>query len=249
MHAGGPVEAVLRRAADGLGLPVATGEAFERPGWLRLPGSGPDGAADPVRRPRSALKKRRRLTNEAGSVDLVERTGDPGVAQELLALEASGYKSGQGIAMRNNPGEPEWFAAMCEAFASEGRLVALSVVAGDRPVATKVAVTADDEVYLCVTAYDEAYAPFSPGIQLHYDTIDFLARSGLRRIDTCTYAGNETENDIYPDRIAVATLLVGLGSPVEASLLRALPAARRLRNRLRARTGDRTGDRTGTPTG
>ncbi len=235
MHAGGPAAGVLRRAAGALHLPLATGEEFERPGYLQLPVAAPGGEPAPVRRPRTTQKKRRRLAAQVGAVELVDRSADPGVAAELVALEADGYKAGAGIAMRTWPGEPEWFSAMCASFAAEGRLVALSVVAGDVVTATKVAVRAGDEVYLCVTTYDEAYAYGSPGIQLHYDTIDFLARAHVRRIDTCTYAGNDTEADIYPDRIPVATYLVGLGSPVERALLGALPAARQVRARVRAR--------------
>ena len=83
--------------------------------------------------------------------------------------------------------------------------------------------------FLCITTYDEAFSAYSPGAQLHYDTMDVLARAHFRKIDTCTYAGNESLAYLYPDRIPMATFLVGLGSPVERALLGALPAARRAR--------------------
>lgn len=233
MHAKGPVADVLARAADRVHLTQGTGEEFERPVFLQLPSGGADGSPDPVRRPQTIRKKRRRLVNQAGIVELVDRSGDPSAVRELIALESRGYKSGQQIALRSWPGEPEWFEAMCAAFAAQGRIVVTSVVAGGQPLAIMVTVAAGSEAFLCITAFDEAFSAFSPGLQLHYDTIDHLAQAHYKRIDTCTYAGNETESAIFPDRLNIATVLVGLGSPVESTLLRALPIARRLRARLR----------------
>ena len=254
MHTAGPVAGVLRRAAQRTGLPLALGERFERPGFLRLPagapGGTPGGAPEPVRRQHTIHQKRRRLSERQGWAEFVDRSGDPAAVDEFVALESSGYKGRNRVALAAWPGEPEWFVEMCAGFAADGRTLATALVAGDRTVADMVAVTAGDEVFLCVSAYDEEFAAYSPGIQLHYDTIDALARTHLRRIDTCTYAGNATLARIYPDRIPVATVLVGLGSPVERVLLAALPTVQRARRQVRAGPAARLGSsppRTVTP--
>ena len=237
MHAGGPVAESLHRAASALRLPVATGEHFERSAILRPVGDDPGDSVEPLRRQRTTRKKLEKLIAHAGPVKVVDRADDPTVLDEIIALEARGYKGREGIALDNWPGEAEWFKEMVGAFARDGRAVVTTLEAADRAIAAIVVVTGGDDVFFCLTTYDEEFSHYAPGIQVRYDTVDLLTRTRrFRRADTCTYADNAVRQEIFPDHIAVATVLVGLGSPVERVLLASLPTARRLRARLRSRS-------------
>jgi len=235
MHADGPVADVLRHAASGLGLPVSSGEQFVRSAIVRPPGDDGAGTPEPLQRQRTTRKKLQKLIADVGPVALVDRSGDAAALDELVALEARGYKGREGIALDNFPGEAEWFKDMVGAFAADGRAVVTTLEARDRAIAAIVVVAANDDVFFCLTTYDEEFTTYAPGIQLRYDTVDFLNRTRrFRRADTCTFADNAVRQEIFPDQIAIATVLVGLGSSVEGTLLRALPTARRLRARVRS---------------
>ncbi len=241
MHTAGPVAEVLRHAASGLGLPVATGERFERPALIYS--ADPDRPGDPpapVRRRKTTRNLRNRLDREVGPVETVDRSGEAGAVEDFIQLESRGYNGRQGIALAGQPGEAESLRAMCQAFGADDRLVVTCLEAAGRTIASNVMVTAGDEVFGCLIAYDEEYAAYSPGIQLYYDSIDLLGRADFRQIDTCTYAGNTALADIFPGRIEVGTLLVGLGSSVERTLLRAIPLARRWRAAVRSRVASRS---------
>ena len=112
MHAGGPVAEVLRRTTSELGLPLGYGEQFERPGFLRLPDGFGRRAATPGPPVPLGREEASPAGHKMGAVSLVERSGDPTLPGEVIALEASGYKHAAGIALQAWPGEPAWFTAM-----------------------------------------------------------------------------------------------------------------------------------------
>lgn len=241
MHAGGSVAQVVRRSAEMLHLPSAMGERFERPALCCLADPNrPNDPPAPVRRRKTTRNLRHRLDRDVGPAVMVDRSGHPDAVQEFIELESRGYKGREGIALAGQPGEAEFLRAMGQAFGADGRLVVTCLEAGGRTIASNLMLTAGDEAFGCLVAYDEAYAAYSPGIQLYYDSIDLLGRARFRRIDTCTYAGNTSIGDIFPDRIEVGTFLVGLGSPVEGVLLGVLPAARRWRAAVRSKVAHRT---------
>ena len=171
---------------------------------------------------------------------MVDRSRARAPLRSSSSSNPEGTRAGRGSPWPAIQGEAESLRAMCRAFGAVGRLVVTCLEAGGRTVASNVMVTAGDEVFGCLVAYDEEYTAYSPGIQLHYDSIDLLGQAGFRRFDTCTYAGNTAIADVFPGRIEVTTLLVGLGSPVERSLLAALPTARRWRGALRPRAALRS---------
>ena len=229
MHTGGAVDQVVCAAAARLRLPLVVVERYERPVYLQLP-MGSDGEDPaPVRRQHRLPERRRKLATRVGPVEVLERAGDPTAVDDLIDLETQGYKGREGIALSSFPGETEWFKEMCAGFAAEGRLVLPCLTAGGKILALNAMVTAGDETFACVGAYDEAFRAYSPGAQLRYDTMDLLARARFRSIDWCTYRTSGEVDETFPDRIEIGIVLVGLGSPVERMLLGALPTARRAR--------------------
>lgn len=229
IHTRGPVDGVVRAAAAALRLPLVVGETYERPVYLQLP-TGSDGE-DPAPMPRHSKlpARRRKLAARLGPVEVLERSSDPTAVDELIELEAKGYKGREGVSLSSFPGETEWFTEMCAAFAAEGRLVFPCLTAGGKVVALNTIVTAADETFACVGTYDEEFRAYSPGTLLRNDTMYLLSRAGFRSIDWCTYRISEEIGETFPDRIEIGVVLVGLGSPVERLLLGALPAARRTR--------------------
>jgi hypothetical protein len=90
-------------------------------------------------------------------------------------------------------------------------------------------------------AFDEAFARFSPGAQLMLDLPSRLfAESAITRIDSLAAADHPMVDHLWPDRIAIGTLVIGPGGPIHRLALlsaeieiRARALARRYRDHLR----------------
>jgi hypothetical protein len=176
----------------------------------------------------NASRLRRRLAEAEGAeVRLVDRSDDPAAVGILLGLEAGGYKGRNGVATVHHRGETEWFEAMCDGFRARGRLHLHTLDVGDRPIAAQLLVRAGDGLFMLKVAYDEAYAAYSPGVQLHLDAVGHLySVTDAGWVDSCTYRGNETMLRLYPDRRAVTTVVLATGGAADRLTLRGVSAAR-----------------------
>lgn len=221
MDDGGPVAEVLRGAAKVLKLPVRTYRTWERPILRRR-----DEMTYLENHSREHLKgfekKRRRLGELlAGEVRLVDRSSDISAIDELIAMEASGYKAKTGVALVSHPGEPEWLKDMCDQFRERNRVLLYSLQVGEIVVAMHLMIRAGDGLFGLQIVYNEEYSKFSPGILLDLDVIEgFHKMTSAQWLDSCTYEGNETFLRFYPDRRQVSTVLVGVGGPMDRMFVR-----------------------------
>lgn len=238
----GPAAADLRQASRSAGTVHRSYEVWERPMVLR-DRSATAGQVHSAKFLRNLRRLRRRLASaEGGEVRLTDRSATEDAVQLLLAMESGGYKGATGVAADAVPGEREWFTAMCDGFREQGRLHVYTLDAGPRVVAVNLLVRGHEGLFSLKAAYDETFADYSPGVQLHLDVIDHvLDRTDVEWIDTCTYAGNETLLRLYPDRRTVASLVVATGGVADRSALRAVTAARSALGRTRRANGRMTG--------
>jgi len=229
LDADGPVSSYIACAAEKLRLPVHTYRTWSRPVVRRR-----DELTYRSIHGGQSLRKianwRRQLGEKlGGEVEFVDRSADPSAVDELIALEAAGYKLKTGVALVSHPGEPEWFREMCDRFRSAGRLLLYSLQVGDSVVAMQLMLRGGEGIFGLVTAYDEDYARYSPGTQLALDSIDrFHEATDAQWLDTCTWAGNETLSRLYPDQRTVSTVLVAVGGPLDRWHFRLYTAYRHL---------------------
>jgi len=239
----GPVEGYVRSAAVELGLSVRVWESFER-GMLRR---RPD--ADYVRtfghNLRHDLERRgRRFAEEFGEeLTVTDRADDPDAINDYIALEGAGYKAVAGTAMTTIPGEPESFREMCQRFAAAGRLALPTISVDGRTLAMDVWLRGAEGMFMIRASFDENYARFDPGKQLHALAMNhFHHRTDAAWIDTCTFGGNDLLLRLYPDRRRITTLLIPLGrNPMDAAVAQSLATAGRVRQRLRRGRGVASG--------
>ncbi len=212
LRLGGPVETVLRRGAQRLGLACSPWESWERGYLLRR--SQNAYAAHLSGRFRAHLRKQRRqLEEHLGAPSVVrDRAGDPTVIEQFIALEAAGYKATT-IALAAAPGEPQYFTEMCRRFTAQQRLHALTLECGGVTVAILIALRAERGLFLIKGAYDERYRRFGPGTLLHAAFFDFFHdHTDAAWVDTCASPNNATLLKLYPDRTEMSTLLFSLGT-------------------------------------
>jgi hypothetical protein len=91
-----------------------------------------------------------------------------------------------------------------------------------RPVARRCAFVAGEGSFAFKTAFDEAFADFSPGAILELDSIQQLrALPDVRWMDSCAAPDNLLVNRLSNDRRTIQTVIIGggaLGELVVSSL-------------------------------
>jgi hypothetical protein len=165
---------------------------------------------------------RRRMGEDLGAeIGFVDRSDDPAVIDTFVTMEGAGYKGRNGIALVAHPDETAWFTDMCARFQAAGRLRVYTLEGAGRTLAIELGLRAADGLFLLKLSYDEAFAKYTPGIQLHLEVLDrFDTFAGVQWIDSCTFEGNQTMLRMYPDRRPVGALVVAVGGVPDRGVLR-----------------------------
>jgi CelD/BcsL family acetyltransferase involved in cellulose biosynthesis len=233
MRADGPIASALHNLLDH--RRALQFEAFERAALERRPtGDYVDETLRPHHR-RELRRLSRRLAEEMDApLEVRDVSHDPQMIDRFIAMEASGWKGRRGTAFAAHEGHREFFAEVCDGFRENGRLQLLALAAGDRPAALKCNLLAEDEVFCFKIAYDEAYARFSPGVQLEERTVAvFHERMSQRLMDSCADPDNEMINRLWPDRRPLVSWAIPDAGASGWASLRGLGAAYQVHNRIR----------------
>jgi CelD/BcsL family acetyltransferase involved in cellulose biosynthesis len=231
---GGPVDEALHEAAKAAGVALYRYETWDRP-FLARRAEATYNDIHTKKDIRNMGRLRRRLDAAVGGeVRLVDRSDDPSAVEDIIRLEAAGYKAHIGIAMTTVPGETDYFRTMCDRFRKLGRLHVYGLEANGTLCAVVLLVRGDDGLFMLKVGYDERFARSSPGLQLHLDLIGHF-HDGLpvQWIDIGTYPGNHTLLRMYPDRKRYGSYFVPLSrNPLDRLAVRAFMAARPLHKRM-----------------
>jgi CelD/BcsL family acetyltransferase involved in cellulose biosynthesis len=216
----GRVSSLFRAAASDLKLPLVVFESFER-GTLGRHDPPAHLQAHSPKTLRNLKRKQRNLGKEiGGTAEIVDRGDDPEAIEEYIALEASGYKADNGVAMAIVPGEPEYFRDMCGRFAADGRFHLLCLAGETRTPAMIAWISSGDSIFQFKWSYDEAFSKYSPGIILHTEAMRYFdEKTEARLLDTCTWGENEMVNRLYPDRRTIASYFIVLGPSIRDRLV------------------------------
>jgi CelD/BcsL family acetyltransferase involved in cellulose biosynthesis len=242
----GPFAAVLERVAEVAGHRVMVVESHVR-ACLR---GGSDGEAffhDNIRRKRRKEWRRqwRRLAETGPVRTSIARGAEARDAfADFLVLEASGWKGRRRTALVQNTDVVRFAERVVDGLADSGRIVVDRIDRGGQPLAMLVCFGAEGHWVSWKTAYDEAFAAYSPGAQvLLRATTRFLDEGELVEVDSLAVEDHPLMNHMWPDRRRIGTVVVGFPAPLrlplrlrlQAAELGAYLAARRIARRLRRR--------------
>lgn len=236
----------LRRAGPTYGLLVsramATGRVWEplSPHARAILRAG-DSAESVFRDAASATRlnklarKHRRL---AASGDLRFRSAETPdevriATERFLVLEERGWKGRRGTALLSHAGTATFARTMLRTFAQNGQCRIDSLELDGRPIAMAVMLSGQRRAYCWKIAFDEAFAVYSPGVQLMIEvTRRQLADPDILLTDSCAIAGDPMIENLWADRQDIVDLAVAAhpGSPAAAQ-----GALGRERLRLQAR--------------
>lgn len=167
----------------------------------------------------------------------------PGLA-DFLALEARGWKGRAGTAALGHDAIRQFVERAVTGLAGEGKARIDRLRIGERTIAATVTLRSGATAWTWKIAYDEAFARFSPGVQLMMDLSEsLLADASFTRIDSCATAGHPMIEHLWRERLALADRLIAvrttpafwLACHLEHLRRAALSGAKSLRDRMRAR--------------
>jgi len=161
---------------------------------------------------RKELKRQRARLSEQGALKLetLNQNNDLyGFVEDLLQLEAAGWKGERGTALRNDEATVEAFRAATANLHHAGKLRFWRLSLNGRAIAALFAIVEGNEAWLGKIAYDEAFAKFSPGTLIILDaTESFFAEGGIARVDSSAIPGHPMIERIWRDRIGFQDVLV-----------------------------------------
>lgn len=174
--------------------------------------------------------RRQRLAFERSAgraAEVVDRSSDVRAVEEFMEMEAAGWKGFNGVGFLSQPGHADFLREMCAGFRGGGRLRLWSLQVGEKSLAMKLNLVANDSLFCYAIAFDEEYARVSPGLQLEVENFGlFHDEPGLRVMDSCASANNAFANRLYPDQRALIDVNIGSGL-LGRTMVSLVPGARR----------------------
>ena len=158
------------------------------------------------RRQRTRLSELGRLTTEE-----LPPGADPGPwVEELIALEAQGWKGREGVDSLRDRG---FLAEMAAGAARSGKLQMLALRLDGRPVALKMNLVGGEGAFAFKITFDESFSRFSPGVLLELDNVERAHQlPDLRWMDSCAAPNRFMINHLWPDRREMQTVFFATGS-------------------------------------
>jgi CelD/BcsL family acetyltransferase involved in cellulose biosynthesis len=209
---------------------------------LRLSGSFEDWFEHNFDRKRR--KEYKRLQNRLAELGKVEQLSYAGGEDstpwinDLLALEAAGWKGKRGTALATEPALETATREASSALGRAGKLRMWKFVLDGKTIAIMHGIVEGDQAWLGKIAYDETVARFSPGVLLIlYATEQLMKEEGIVRVDSCAIPGHPMIENIWRDRIDMADIIIAPRS-ISSAHFNVIVHLERLRRSTRAMARD-----------
>lgn len=161
------------------------------------------------------------------------------VIEEFLELEASGWKGEQGTALKSKPQDARFFRSMIEASQKEGRVLTLSLMLNDQPIAIIVVLTCGNGAFAFKMAYDEEYRSNSPGFHLVMEMIQHVHDSSdIQWMDFCSDPDHAMANRMFCDRKPLFNVSIAMQSTIVSKLVQVMPLMKTLKEKLKGDDDD-----------
>ena len=176
---------------------------------------------------RKELRRQHNRLAEEGALAFERLTDDAGLAEwtaEFLALEAAGWKGEAGSALACAPETRGLFAESLAGAAADGKLERLALRLDGRAIAMLVNFITPPGAYSYKTAFDEAYARFSPGMLLQLENLALLERPGVQWSDSCAVEGHPMIERLWRDKRRMVSRNIAIGGMARRAAFRLLMA-------------------------
>jgi hypothetical protein len=237
IHADGKTARALHAASGLEAQPIMRVDRFERALLKRHQGNGQEYTeqASSAASRREWRRQRRRLA-ELGTLEVRGiRPNEPAGPwlDRLLALEAKGWKGANGTALLSSRETAMYFRTVCEAAHASGRLHLLGLFLDNELVAIQSNIFAVGGAFALQVAYNEAFAKYSPGVQLELENIvEMFARPDFAWLDSCTRGRHPLMHRLWRDRRRIDHYVVATGGLKARLIVKLFPHAQRIKRAL-----------------
>jgi CelD/BcsL family acetyltransferase involved in cellulose biosynthesis len=251
MRLDGPVTRLMRTMAEANGLPLIVTDRVERP-FLESDLDGEAYLKQAVRphHLREFRRLKRRLADHGALEHRVARTAEEirlGV-EDFLALEAAGWKGRERTAMAVDRFRAAFAREALYRMAEQDLCRVHRLLLDGKPIACLIVLVEAGVAYTWKTAYDEAWAHYSPGTLLTLEvTKQHLDDPNIDVTDSCAVPDHPVMSRLWTERKPIGTLVVGLTRDSDRAARQAASQlhlyretrnmARILRNRIRTLFG------------
>lgn len=211
---GGALATMLRSVAETRGLPLIVTSQVERP-WLESALDGDDylKASLSSHHFREFRRLKRRLQGLGELVHHVaRRPADIRPAVEAyLSLEAAGWKGRAGTAMATDRYQAAFAREAVDRLAEQDYCRIHSLTLDGKLIASLIVFVEAGIAYTWKTAYDEAYAAYSPGTLLMIEvTRQHLEDPNIDATDSCAIPDHPVMSRLWSGRKQMGTLIIGM---------------------------------------
>ncbi len=176
---------------------------------------------------RKELRRQHNRLAEEGTLTFERIEGDARLGEwtaEFLALEAAGWKGEAGSALASAASTHALFGESLAGAAASGRLERLALRLDGRAIAMLVNFITPPGAYSFKTAYDEAYARFSPGMLLQLENLALLERADVAWADSCAVEGHPMIERLWRGGRRMISRNIAIGGPLRRAAFRLLMA-------------------------
>ena len=177
---------------------------------------------------RKELRRLRHRLEELGEVRVrTLSAGEPldPWCDAFLALEASGWKGEEGSALACDPATAAFFRRTVAAARAAGKLQFVRLDVDRRAIAMLVNFLAPPGGFSFKTAFDPAYARFSPGVLIQLENLRLAEEARLAWMDSCAAEQHPMIDSLWTARrrtVRVTVRLAGLRRGTVYAICRAL---------------------------
>ena len=147
----------------------------------------------------------------------------------FLSLERTGWKGEEGSALGSDIRTSGFFRDVLEGAHQRGQLDGLTLWLDDKPIAMLCHFISGKGGFSFKTAYDEAYARYSPGVLIQRENLELLGARGLDWIDSCAAQNHSMINSLWAERRTIVRVAVAVGGTKNRLIFTGIRSLERLR--------------------
>ncbi|MEL6967074.1 MAG: GNAT family N-acetyltransferase [Pseudomonadota bacterium] len=227
----GAVMACMVRAMKTLGLPHAVYHQTQRAA-LKVSDDPQNFLKNQLgnKRFRELNRQWRRLADTGNLTFSITKTQNElfNAFEKFLTLELKSWKGRRGTALYNQRQVTAFSRQIVADLAASGGSEIALLTLDERPIAALILLSRDGWVMPWKIAYSEEHRAFSPGMQLMFHTTKALIeRKDFIMADSLAVADHWMMNRVWPDKLTMGDVMVGLSSQAKPDLHKALRAVER----------------------
>lgn len=176
---------------------------------------------------RRGLRRQFNRLSDAGRTEFVWHWDAAEIApwcEDFLRLEASGWKGEAGSALACADDTRVLFCEALEGAARHDRLVRVSLLHDDRPIAMLANFVDAPGSFGFKTAFDESFASYSPGVLLEREYLKTLDLEDIAWCDSCAAPDHPVIGELWTARRPIGRISLGIGGPVRRTAFKAILA-------------------------